>query len=645
MTVLLPITLAAVLYSPASQAQSTAASVSSVSPSQDTLKNKTQDAPLSEAQVSVGPEAANTVRIVRLSQANGKVELDRNIGLGFEVAFNNLPVAQGARLKTSDGSAEVEFEDGTTLRLIPDTQVDFTQLARSAAGATLSSMNVLRGTVYVSLNKTKGNTFNLSSADGVIKPRPGAHLRLEVKDLESRLSVVNGTVDFTDTSGSREVGKMKSLIFSTTTPAAADLIAGVEDAPFDTWDEKQTEYHKRYSHGNALAGSGSTYGLADLNYYGSFSNVDGCGRIWRPYFTSAAWDPYASGIWAMYPGSGYSWVSPYPWGWAPFHYGSWLQCGGGWGWQPGGGWYGLSTIRDPRWDHEHHHHPHDPSRMHPFPPRPHPGPGKPGSMIAVSQKPLTFSHVDPATRSFNFRNDSAGLGVPRGEFSKLNKLSEMAGKAGSSNVPLFSIPPNRSDLLPVGSGGLSVRDDRASGTRVGDHAGFFNRPGNQNRDSRSTYAERGGGSYSDGRHNGETNGSSTLQGAAQAGTAAAYTGGNHRQGNGVGNVGYNGSPRAGNSAAAGYSSGSSDNRGGYGGGPRTGGSVGRYSGGGGGYSGGSRPSGGSYSGGSGNSAGGSRAGGGYSGGSGGAHASAPVPSSPAPVTPSAPAPSVPGGHR
>jgi hypothetical protein len=616
--VLFSITLAAVFFSPASPAQTPAAPVQSGSATTDILNLSNKDAWMPPAE---DPEAANTIRIVRLSQANGKVEMDRNLGLGFEVAFNNLPVTQGARLKTREGSAEVEFEDGTTLRLIPDTQVDFTELSRSAAGSTLSSVNVLRGTVYLSLNKIKGNTFALTSGDGIIKPRPGAHLRLEVKDLESRLSVVAGTADFNNAAGSHEVGKMKSLIFNTSTHQPAELIAGIEDGAFDTWDEQQTEYRKSYSRGNALAGSGAAYGLADLNYYGSFSDVDGCGRVWRPYFTSAAWDPYASGVWALYPGSGYSFVSPYPWGWAPFHYGTWLQCAGGWGWQPGGGWYGL-TARDPRWDHDHHHHPRDPIHVHPFPPRPHPVQGKVSSLIAVNQKPLTFSHIDRATSSFSFRNDSAGLGIPRGQFGKLNKLSETAAKAGSSNVPLFSIPPNRTDLSPVGSGGLAARSDRASETRAGDHTGFFSRPGNQNHDTNNTQINQGGDHLSDVHNGNGTKSSATSREAGSTSTVAGYSGSYHPQGDQGSNAGYSGSPRGGNGGASGYASGSSTNRGGYSNGPHSGGNGGGYSAGGGGYSSGPRPGSSNYSGGS----GGPRAGGGgYSGGGGGgSHVSAPA---------------------
>lgn len=585
---LFTVTLAVALNSSTTPAQTPTDTAPSSSANTDTL----HAAGTNDVQSDEKPDAANAIRIVRLSQANGKVEMDRNIGRGFEAAFNNLPIAQSARLKTAEGSAEVEFEDGTTLRLIPQTEVDFTQLGRTATGGTISSMNVLRGTVYVSLNKTKGNTFDLTSGDGVIKPRPGAHLRLEVKDPESRLSVISGSVDFTNTAGSYEIGKMKSLIFNTTNHASADLIAGIEDASFDEWDEQQTEYHKRYFHGNALAGSGSSYGLADLNYYGAFSDVDGCGRIWRPYFVSAAWDPYASGIWALYPGSGYSWVSPYPWGWAPFHYGSWLQCGGGWGWQPGGNWYGLGG-RNPYWGRDGRHHFINQIHVHPTPPHPRPVPGQTSSLIAVNAKRLTFSHVDRATNSFNFRNDSAGLGIPRGEFGKLNKLSETAVKTGSSNVPVFFTPSNQAAPSAVGQNSLAAHDTRTPGTRGGS-TGVFNRPTNQTQAMHNAYTERGGSNV-------------------------------HNPGGPMNGGSYNSSPRP-----SAYSGGG----GGYSNGPH----PSAYSGGGGGYSGGPRPSGGGYSGGP----GGGPRGGGYSGGGGGApHVSAPAPTS----APSAPAPSAPSGHR
>ena len=114
--------------------------------------------------------------------------------------------------------------------------------------------------------------------------------------------------------------------------------------PFDAWDKNAAEYHAQTAGSGTLSSSPYAYGLNDMGYYGSFMDAGGCGSMWRPYFASAAWDPYSNGVWAWYQGAGYSWVSPYPWGWTPYHYGSWSYCpGAGWGWRPGGSWNGLNN--------------------------------------------------------------------------------------------------------------------------------------------------------------------------------------------------------------------------------------------------------------------------------------------------------------
>src|SRR2546425_4218298 len=58
--------------------------------------------------------AESKARIVRLSEVQGRVQMDRGTGDGFDKTFLNMPVVEGSRLKTGDdGRAEVEFEDGS----------------------------------------------------------------------------------------------------------------------------------------------------------------------------------------------------------------------------------------------------------------------------------------------------------------------------------------------------------------------------------------------------------------------------------------------------------------------------------------------------------------------------------------------------
>jgi hypothetical protein len=74
-----------------------------------------------------------------------------------------------------------------------------------------------------------------------------------------------------------------------------------------------------------------------LSPYGRWIDNAQYGRVWicndagfRPYYDSGHWE---------YTADGWTWVSDYPWGWAPFHYGRWAEINGyGWGWVPGYDW-------------------------------------------------------------------------------------------------------------------------------------------------------------------------------------------------------------------------------------------------------------------------------------------------------------------
>ncbi|MGB8776394.1 MAG: FecR domain-containing protein, partial [Terriglobales bacterium] len=101
---------------------------------------------LAAAFLVVSASAESKARIVRLSEVQGTVRLDRAAGDGFDKAFLNLPVVEGSRLKTGkDGRAEVEFEDGSALRLAPDSEVDFGRLALGDDGQKLSTVQLVSG--------------------------------------------------------------------------------------------------------------------------------------------------------------------------------------------------------------------------------------------------------------------------------------------------------------------------------------------------------------------------------------------------------------------------------------------------------------------------------------------------------------------
>jgi hypothetical protein len=84
---------------------------------------------------------------------------------------------------------------------------------------------------------------------------------------------------------------------------------------------------------------------SQLSPYGTWQDVGSYGNVWIPSSTvvGADFSPYSSGGHWVNSDYGWTWVSDWDWGWAPFHYGRWMVVGGyGWCWMPG-------TVWGPAW--------------------------------------------------------------------------------------------------------------------------------------------------------------------------------------------------------------------------------------------------------------------------------------------------------
>jgi len=362
--------------------------------------------------------ADSQARIVRLSDVHGSVQMDKNSGLGFERAFLNLPITQGVQLKTlANGRAEIEFEDGSTLRLAPDTKVEFSTLGLTDSGKRISVINLVEGMAYVHwMSKTDAFTLNFSS-EKVDLDHP-AHFRVETTPEQARFAVFKGEVEVAGPSGKVTVDKKKMVVFDVTADNKVTL-AKFEEAPLDSWDKEAGDYHQQYAKTNATDNpSPYGYGLSDMSYYGSYQNIAGYGMMWQPFFTGIGWDPFMDGAWSWYPGFGYMYASAYPWGWLPYMYGNWMFLpNNGWMWQPG------------NWNHwapAPHFAGTLPTGFHPLV-----APtgtvhtvvvGKGGPVAGI----MTASRV--------VRQGSAGLGVPRGSLTNLHHLNTQVAKSGFASV-------------------------------------------------------------------------------------------------------------------------------------------------------------------------------------------------------------------
>jgi hypothetical protein len=403
--------------------------------------------------ISALPACAASVRIVRLSLVQGDVQIDRNAGDGWEQAIPNMPVIGGARIYAAENSkAELEFEDGSSVRLAGPAQITIAELSTSPKGSSVNVIQVDSGAVYVNARMRHQDDFRLtvSSGESFAIAQP-SELRFTVDQQVASLSVMkgealiqSGEVPSADQSGVQtatrsENGSLRIRAGQTYNyvlgqPASAARQDVVPAQPEDSWDQQRDSYNDQ----NAAAGaqySGSdpnAPGVADLGAYGNYSDLPGYGVAWQPDDVGPDWNPYDNGAWSYYPDWGWTFVSGYPWGWTPFFYGDWCYVNGrGWWWRPGGGGRGRlpgggGWHPQPRWaghPGSNWNAPHAPAAS-----VAHTTVAVPGSHLSVG--PIAATHAANGTASSAGRSIASGNAFVSGNRSASIPAERTSGPTG-----------------------------------------------------------------------------------------------------------------------------------------------------------------------------------------------------------------------
>jgi uncharacterized protein DUF6600/FecR-like protein len=285
-----------------------------------------------------GAQDYSNIRIVRLSFVEGNVQYQRP-GQDWQDAKLNLPIQEGFALRTTDGYAEVEFEDALTLRLATNATVEFSGLALQNGGR-ITKLTVPQGTALISAKLKREDAVSVAAPNlNLNLPRSG-HFRMDVSPTGSWVTVFHGKVEVNSQSGATTVLNGGHTLHLDASGSGSPEVAG--NPPQDDFDKwvfhREEALNSAATETSSVLGSNSyTTGYADLYNYGLWSNIPGYGAGWVPYGVGAGWMPFMNGQWQFMGGTGWNWTSGEPWGWVPYHFGSWVNSPGiGWAWLPVG---------------------------------------------------------------------------------------------------------------------------------------------------------------------------------------------------------------------------------------------------------------------------------------------------------------------
>jgi hypothetical protein len=348
-------------------------------------------------------DAAQPARAARLSSVEGHVRIAQGGQMLADPALANTPLFEGTQVLTSqDGRAELQFDEGSVVRLAPNSSLTLTGLRGQGGGS--EEIVLESGLGYFDLHSEgASNQMRVRFGDCVVTADGFTVLRINLDSSPGELAVFSGNAHLER--GPDVVVALRggeSVTLNAGDPTQYNLVEWIEPDSWDTWNSDRGQAlmsaeTSRTGAANSLPEKNNP-AWNDLDANGNWYDVPDQGYVWSPNeAASPGWDPYGNGDWMWTPGYGYIWVSGYSWGYMPYQCGAWNYFNSfGWGWAPGrctpwwgsGLWFSNIGFR-PGWYHP-------PLRPRPLPPR---GPiARPlnGRLTAVANPVVPVNRRSPA---------------------------------------------------------------------------------------------------------------------------------------------------------------------------------------------------------------------------------------------------------
>jgi len=271
-------------------------------------------------------------RAGRLSDVTGRVWLYNPEQRQWVTAERNRPLTSGDRLAT-DRSAHAEVRVGSTVvRLDGDTELEVRRLDDDHLQLQLN-----RGAAQVQLRDGElAQQFELATAEGRFHTdRPGIY-RFDRIGSRTQATALNGQLFYEGQQQALTIenGQRAEFLFDGNGRAQYAIVEPKRDA-FAGWNNERDRREQEAAISQRYVSPEMT-GAEDLDRYGRWEEDAEYGPLWMPSGVAPGWAPYTTGRWAWVQPWGWTWVDVSPWGFAPFHYGRWVQRGPFWAWSPGG---------------------------------------------------------------------------------------------------------------------------------------------------------------------------------------------------------------------------------------------------------------------------------------------------------------------
>jgi hypothetical protein len=266
-------------------------------------------------------------RVGRLAHMTGTVSVHTQDETSWNQAIPNYPITTGDAFWTQPGAQASIEVSASRIVMAPQTELDVANLTDTAFQAT-----VPQGEMYLHIQPAAPNeAYAVQTPRGLATLSSPGRYELVAGDTQdpTEVTVVQGSAHIEGPGVTMDVAANQTATLTGTDSFQGSIAPAQPDAFLTAM--LNAERQPAASPPQVVA---SMPGGDDLSEYGTWSDTSDYGQVWYPQ-VAPDWVPYRDGQWAYVAPWGWTWVDSDPWGFAPFHYGRWVDAGGRWGWVPG----------------------------------------------------------------------------------------------------------------------------------------------------------------------------------------------------------------------------------------------------------------------------------------------------------------------
>jgi ferric-dicitrate binding protein FerR (iron transport regulator) len=181
----------------------------------------------------------------------------------------NTPIQQGFSVATAKESfAEIQFENGSTVRLGELSRVDFSELALTPDGDKVNHVSFDEGYGTFHFIPEHHDEYVVQVAGVKVTPHGKAEFRIDLFQPQMRVEVSEGEVQVVDSHQSEKLGKEKVLTCDFGAGTPFQIARGIEKDSWDKWVAARDEQSTLAYNDSAVSIDAPTYGWDDLDAYG-----------------------------------------------------------------------------------------------------------------------------------------------------------------------------------------------------------------------------------------------------------------------------------------------------------------------------------------------------------------------------------------